>query len=1037
MNHPSEPGNLDVLWHVLSDAYLADESVCASEMLAQLDGAALESSSIVQHATGWVQSLRLSSTLSPLEAFLLEYRLDTQEGLVLMGLAESLLRIPDHATADRLIEDALSRGEWSVHFERSGSLLVNIATRGLQAGDKLLHPEQASSLWRRLLTRLGEPVARTLLRSAMGFLGHQFVLGETIDKAIRQSRSGVTCRYSFDMLGEAAMQAKDVEVYMKAYSDAIRALAGQVDIHTPLYSRPGISVKLSALHPRYEPWQRERVLRELTPRLLILAQQAREAGISMTLDAEESERLMLSLELFAEVFRHPALSGWEGFGLALQAYQKRARVVIDWLAELSRQGERRIPLRLVKGAYWDSEIKRAQQLGLAAYPVFTCKAVTDVSYLACAWRIRGYGTCFYPQFATHNAHSIAAIQSMFGTNGEYEFQRLHGMGEAIYALVQGDIQSLPVRIYAPVGSHDQLLPYLVRRILENGANNSFVQQLRDPALSVAQVCADPVAAVRASCGSVIPLPAQLYGSERTNAPGVNLADEREVSGLRRKLEQEIGREWRAEALISGVTSKGELLARYDPANPRHSVGQVIEADVEQVQQSLRIAAGAVNHWRQTSVVQRADYLDRTAELLITQRDELIALLVREAGKTQSDAVAEWREAIDFCRYYAALAGKLFVDGMVLPGATGEQNTLHWRGRGIFVCISPWNFPLAILVGQIAAALVAGNVVLAKPARQTPLIAHRAICLMYQAGIPTEVLQLLPGASDVLGPILLQDTRVAGVAFTGSTHSARAINRMLAQRQSPIASFIAETGGINAMIADSSALPEQVVRDALRSAFNSAGQRCSALRILFVQEEIAPRVIDMLVGAMTELRLGDPLDPATDIGPVIDAAAQQKLEDYVARQAAQGRLLHRIEVPLALSHGCYVAPSLIELPGMEELSEEIFGPVLHLVRYAAHDLDKVVASINASGYGLTFGIHSRIRSRIEQLSRQVQAGNIYINRDMIGAVVGTQPFGGEGLSGTGFKAGGPHYLYRFASEVCVTDNIAALGGNPGLLAQRDY
>lgn len=1037
MNHPSEPGKLDVLWQAISDAYLADEPACASAMLAQIDGAALASSSITQLAAGWVQSLRLSSAFSPLEAFLLEYRLDTQEGLVLMGLAESLLRIPDHATADRLIEDALSRGEWGVHFEHSGSWLVNLATRGLQVGDQLLHPEQASSTWRRLLTRLGEPVARTLLRRAMGFLGHQFVLGETIDKAIRQSRPDATSRYSFDMLGEAAMQAEDVETYMMSYSDAITALAGQVDIHSPLYSRPGISVKLSALHPRYEPWQRERVLRELSPRLLMLAQRAREAGISMTLDAEESERLMLSLEVFSEVFRHPALAGWEGFGLALQAYQKRARAVIDWLAELSRQGGRRIPLRLVKGAYWDSEVKRAQQLGLTAYPVFTCKAITDLSYLVCAWRIRGYGACFYPQFATHNAHTIAAIQSMFGTDGEYEFQRLHGMGEGLYALVQGGVQAVPVRVYAPVGSHEQLLPYLVRRILENGANNSFVQQLRDPALSVSQVCADPVAAVTASCRSVIPLPAQLYGDERANAPGVNLADEREAAGLRRKMDQVLGREWRAEPLIAGVAPRGELTARYDPANQRHGVGVVSEADVEQVQQAIMIAAGAVEHWRQSTALQRAAYLDRTAELLISQRDELIALLVREAGKTQPDAVAEWREAIDFCRYYAVLARKLFVTGMALPGATGEQNTLHWRGRGIFVCISPWNFPLAILVGQIAAALVAGNVVLAKPASQTPLIAYRAVSLMHQAGIPTEVLQLVTGASDVLGPVLLQDARVAGVAFTGSTYSARAINRMLAQRDSPIASFIAETGGINAMIADSSALPEQVVRDAVRSAFDSAGQRCSALRILFVQEEIAPRVIAMLKGAMAELRLGDPLDQATDIGPVIDLAARQKLETYAAQQDASGRLLYRCDVPLNLRHGHFVAPCLIELPGMEALAEEVFGPMLHLVRYAAADLDKVVASINASGYGLTFGIHSRIRSRIEQLSQQIQAGNIYINRDMIGAVVGTQPFGGEGLSGTGFKAGGPHYLYRFASEVCVTDNIAALGGNPGLLAQRDY
>jgi RHH-type transcriptional regulator, proline utilization regulon repressor / proline dehydrogenase / delta 1-pyrroline-5-carboxylate dehydrogenase len=1026
----------------IGELWLADESACLDVLLplARLDDAAHHR--VRERAEQLVRAVRAERVAAGgVDAFLREYDLSSNEGMVLMCLAEALLRIPDAATADKLIEDRLRQGDWEEHLGTSGSLFVNASTWGLMLAGRILRLDSGalddlSGYMRRLVARAGEPVVREALRHSMRMLGRQFVMGRTIEEALERARSAEhrAYRHSYDMLGEAALTAHDAQRYFDAYSRSIAAI-GTAAGSAAVYDAPGISVKLSALHPRYELAQRERVVDELTPRLLALAERARDAGIGLTVDAEESERLDLSLDLFETVYRAPSLTSYAGFGLALQAYQKRAIGVVEWLTRLAESVGRRIPVRLVKGAYWDAEIKRHQERGLAGYPVFTRKASTDVSYLACARRVLAAGESIYPMFATHNAHTLATILELAGARRDFEFQRLQGMGEELYAQVVGDEHlGVACRVYAPVGTHEDLLPYLVRRLLENGANTSFVNRIVDARVPVEVIVADPVAEVEALDARPHPriaLPRALYGT-RNNSSGVNLADPHALGGLAQQMQAAV-RPWTAAALVGGRALPGKETALYNPADRRQLVGTVHEADAGAVADAARLGAGAQPAWDRTPADARAGILERAADLFEAHRPELMALAVREAGKTIPDAVSEVREAVDYLRYYAQRAREDFGTPRRMPGPTGESNELWLEGRGVFACISPWNFPLAIFTGQIAAALAAGNAVLAKPAEQTPLIAARAVALLQQAGVPGEILHLLPGQGAEVGARMVADPNVAGVAFTGSTETAQLIHRALAAREGSLPVLIAETGGQNAMLADSSALAEQVAIDAVTSAFNSAGQRCSALRVLFVQEDIAPRVIDLLAGFMGELRIGDPAWLETDIGPVIDVQAQGALEQHKAWIRTQGVPIREIVPPSQCIHGSFVAPLAVEIPTLDLLEREVFGPILHVVRFRASDLDAVAQSINRTGYGLTLGVHSRIESQAQAFQRRCRVGNVYINRNQIGAVVGVQPFGGRGLSGTGPKAGGPHYLPRFACERTVTVNTAAVGGNASLLS----
>ncbi len=944
-----------------------------------------------------------------LDALLQEYHLASAEGVVMMCLAEALLRIPDAHTADRLIADKLAEGDWERHLGDSDSLLVNASTWGLMLTGRLVELDRVElgslrGWFGRLAVRLGEPVVRAALRQAMRVLGRQFVMGRGMGEALQRTRGARESRYSysFDMLGESAITAADASRYFAKYRDAISELARHTQQH-PSASAAGVSVKLSALHPRYEYGQHARVLRELAPRLLDLVNQARDAGVGLTVDAEEADRLELSLQLVEAVLVNAVTDGYSGFGLAVQAYQKRAYSVLEWLVQQARQRRRQITVRLVKGAYWDSEIKRAQERGLAGFPVFTRKMGTDVSYLACARLLAQSVDVIGPQFATHNAHTVAYVsQIMAGVGaGRFEFQRLHGMGEALYEQLGSD----QVRVYAPVGPHEDLLPYLVRRLLENGANTSFVNRILDERLPAEQVIADPIAEAdrtRPAAEPRILPPAQLFGSQRVNSRGVNFADGIEVRSLL------------AECAIA-----------------RPAVGGVAQASPQVVNLALAGASAAQAAWHGRGFEQRAAILECAADLFEAHRADLIASCVLEAGRTVPDSAAEVREAIDFLRYYAAQARTLGVETL-LTGTTGERNTLRVRGRGVFACISPWNFPVSIFTGQLSAALVTGNAVVAKPAEQTPLTAALAVQLLHRAGVPTEVLHLLPGGPEV-GEAVTTDPRVCGVVFTGSTQTSRSVERTLAARPGAIATLIAETGGINVMLVDSSALPEQLVLDVVTSAFNSAGQRCSALRVLALQEEIAPRVLELLAGQMDELVVGQPWHLATDVGPVIDDEALRALQDYAARITVGGRWQHRARIPTTAGAGRFFAPLAVEVPNLAAVEREVFGPVLHIVRYRACDLDGIVDSINRMGYGLTLGIHTRIDSAAQAIADRVQVGNIYVNRNMIGAVVGVQPFGGNGLSGTGPKAGGPYYLQRFVTEQVVTVNTAALGGNAGLLS----
>jgi RHH-type proline utilization regulon transcriptional repressor/proline dehydrogenase/delta 1-pyrroline-5-carboxylate dehydrogenase len=891
----------------------------------------------------------------------------------------------------------------------------------------------------RLLARSGEPLIRQAMTVAIRMLGGQFVLGRTIEEALERggdwARRGY--RFSFDMLGEAAMTHADAERYFASYGAAFDALGRTPDDGRSIFARNSVSVKLSALHPRFEQNQRTRVLKELVPRLVALAQAARAADAGLTLDAEEADRLDLQLDVLEATVSSPALSGWDGVGLAVQAYGKRATAVIDWLAALARERGRRIPVRLVKGAYWDTEIKRAQEQGLESYPVFTRKAATDTSYLACARALLANPGAFFPMFATHNAHTLAVVHALGAETADYEFQRLHGMGEALYEQVVGVAPfDAACRIYAPVGAHEDLLAYLVRRLLENGANTSFVNRLADDEAPIAAIVADPVDTIAACVprqNPRIPLPAAMFPGRR-NSAGVLLSEPSRSGVLLGYIKRALADPVVAQPLISGTAQPGAAVPVTDPARAERPAGAVIAAAAAQVDRAVIEASAAQNAWDRLGGESRAAILERAAELFEAHQPLLVGLCAREAGKTVPNGVGDVREAVDFLRYYAARARADFAAPLVLPGPTGERNELSLHGRGVFACISPWNFPVAIFTGQIAAALAAGNAVVAKPAEQTPLTAFTATRLLHQAGVPGEVLQFLPGAGPEIGGGLVRHDGVAGVAFTGSTEVAQLIHRQLANRGGAIATLIAETGGLNAMIADSTALPEQLVRDALASAFDSAGQRCSALRVLFVQEDIAPRVLALLEGAMAELRLGDPLSLDTDVGPVIDADALAALHAHAERMGREGRLIAR--APLAkdvAESGNFFAPLVFEIDGIGRLTREVFGPILHVVRYEARELDAVCAAINATGYGLTLGVHSRIGATAELVRSRVRVGNLYVNRNQIGAVVGAQPFGGEGLSGTGPKAGGQHYLQRFAVERVVCTNTTAAGGNASLLS----
>ncbi len=1038
----------------ITAAWLRDETETVNDLLAQASLPPVEREQVIDLAAGLVTRVRArSKDQSAVESFMRQYDLSSEEGVLLMCVAEALLRIPDKATADKLIRDKLGEANWKKHLGQSESLFVNASTWGLMLTGHLVNLSENTrhdfgGALRRLVGRAGEPAIRLAVRQAMRIMGHQFVMGRSIDEALDRcaKKEYAVYRYSYDMLGESALTSETAERYQQDYRDAIAAIGarGPFANHT---EAPSISVKLSALHPRYEVPKRELARRQLGEKLLELSQLAMHYGIALSVDAEEADRLELSLDIIGDVFAHPSLQGWNGLGIVVQAYSKRTPFVIDWLIETARAANRRWYVRLVKGAYWDAEIKRAQENGLAGYPVYTRKPNTDVSYLACARKLFGAGVeLIYPQFATHNAHSIAAVHHL-AQGRPYEYQRLHGMGTDLYAEVIGPQNlNVPCRVYAPVGTHEDLLPYLVRRLLENGANTSFVNRVVDETLPVRELVADPCETVRSFVSIPhprIPLPVNLYGENaalaqhsnfvsRKNSMGVNFSNDNELKAMADAVNAHAG-PWTAAPLVPGASANGPTVQVTNPADRRQTVGSYVSADSTTVDKALSNAVAAQGNWDRLPAASRAAILEHAAEQLEARRGEFIALCVREAGKSLPDAIAEIREAADFLRYYATMARRLFGQPEQLPGPTGETNQLFLNGRGVFVCISPWNFPLAIFLGQISAALAAGNSVIAKPAEQTSLIGHAAVKLLHDAGIPLDVLQYLPGDGATVGVALTKDPRVSGVAFTGSTDTAWAINRALAARNAPIAALIAETGGQNAMIADSSALPEQIVKDVIASAFQSAGQRCSAARVLFVQEDIADKVCAMLTGAMAELKVGDPGQLSTDVGPVIDADALKILVDHAARMDKEAEKIGEVTLdPATTAHGTFFAPRAYEIPSLATLTREVFGPVLHIIRWKGSELAQVVEQINATGYGLTLGIHSRIDDTVEYIATHARVGNCYVNRNQIGAVVGVQPFGGENLSGTGPKAGGPHYLLRFAGERTLTINTTAAGGNASLL-----
>ncbi len=1026
-------------WDELDRNKYRDEREVVAELLAAEPLTPDGRAAVLNDAIGLVESARKSQKRQGVvESFLQEFSLGTREGLALMCLAEALLRTPDADTRDRLIAEKIGSADWASHLGQSDSLFVNASTWGLMLTGKLVDVDEEAradlpNFLKRLVGRLGEPVIRQAVATAVKIMGEQFVVGRTIEAALKRSdRENWLC--SFDMLGEGARTAADAERYEKIYADAIEAVGKTAKGEGPERGH-GVSVKLSALSPRYQAVQEDRVWEELYPRILRLALIAAKYDINYTIDAEEADRLALSLKLLERLAREPALGDWQGLGLAVQAYQKRTTETVAKLAELAKSLGRRLMVRLVKGAYWDTEIKLAQVNGRTDYPVFTTKPATDLNYLVCAKALIEASPHIFCQFATHNAHTLAAVHRMAADRGvTIEFQRLHGMGEALYDGAKVEWGDVVVRAYAPVGGHEELLPYLVRRLLENGANSSFVHALLDERVPAADVAADPITSVEAQPDRhpKIPVPMNIYG-DRKNSLGrdYSQASDRELHAA--ALERVD-----SEKLTAGPIIGGKLRAGVNPqdvTNPydrSRVLGHVSEASVEDVDAAVGAAAEAQVAWDRLGGAGRAPVLRAMADALEADLDRLVALLSREAGKTLNDGVAEVREAADFCRYYALLAERDFGGRQTLKGPTGETNELVLHGRGVFAAISPWNFPLAIFTGQIAAALAAGNAVVAKPAEQTPLIAAEAVRLYYKAGLNPDLLALVPGRGETVGVALTNHPGIDGVAFTGGTDTANAINRGLAARPGAIIPFIAETGGLNGMFVDTTALKEQIIDDVILSAFGSAGQRCSALRVLYAPKDSADALIEGLKGALAAQVLGDPTDAKTDIGPVIDAESRANLEAHVERLSKEAKIIARAELPAGADKGDLFAPTIAEIPTPDFLEREVFGPILHVYRYEPKDLEKVAGKLAARGFGLTLGVHSRIDAFAKEVMELVPAGNVYVNRSIIGAVVGVQPFGGEGLSGTGPKAGGPNSLIRYAAEKAISINIAAQGGDPALL-----
>lgn len=1033
----------------LNRYYHRDENEAVNDLLVAYAATGNHQAAIKSRARKMIETVRdKRRSFGGIDKFLNEFGLTTKEGIALMCLAEALLRIPDSTTADKMIKDKIGGADWDQHLGRADDLFVNASTWALMLTGKVIgdideHKDNSiSSMTSRMVTKLGEPVVRQAMLHAMKIMGQQFVMGRTIDEALTRAKDDEKqgYRHSFDMLGEGARTVADAKSYFDAYDKAIDAIGKAANGRGPVEA-PGISVKLSAINPRYEYGLREYCVPDLSGKVLELARKCASYGIGMTVDAEEAHRLEMSLEIIRNVAKDPSLKGWDGFGLAVQAYQKRCGDTIDFLKDLCGETGQKLMVRLVKGAYWDSEIKYAQVNGFPGYPVFTRKAATDLSYMVNAHKLLQNRDKFYPMLATHNAYTVAGIIEMAGQDQTgFEFQRLHGMGEPLFHQITGkEAGKYPCRIYAPVGSHQDLLPYLVRRLLENGANTNFVNRLQNDKVPVDEMLVDPAEYLKPlpqKQHPKIPMPSDLYGDSRANSSGIEFANSDVSQSLLDEIHAAAEETYHAAPVINGQASAGTTENVTDPTDHSRIVGEVIMATEQDMKAALDAAHAGFTTWHKTPAPFRADALRRAADMMESRMPELMALCIREAGKTLHDAVAEIREAVDFCRYYAAEGEKHFGDGILLPGPTGESNRLTLEGRGVFLCISPWNFPLAIFLGQVSAALMAGNSVIAKPAEQTPLIAALAVSILHEAGIPASALHFLPARGEDAGKYLVPDQRIAGVCFTGSTEVAQLINRTLAARKGAIIPLIAETGGQNAMIADSSALPEQIIDDIVTSAFRSAGQRCSALRVLFLQDGIADKVIHMLNGACKELRLGDPLLLSTDIGPVIDAEAANSLKKHIDKMEISAKKVAEVPMPSGFENGTFISPRAYEIKSLSELEHEVFGPILHIVRFKSSELESVIEQINTTGYGLTFGIHSRIDHSIEQACTHVRAGNCYVNRSMIGAVVGVQPFGGHGLSGTGPKAGGPYYLLRFANEKTVTVNTTASGGNTTLVSLNE-
>ena len=1010
------------------------EKECVEELLKHTKIFQDAADSIFKKAEEYVSIIRKSDKTSGVENFISQYGLSKKEGVMIMCLAESLLRIPDSTTANALIHDKFIDTNWEKYLGNSKSIFVNSSTWGLMLTGglvKLGKKENSGSISKTIgsmVSRFSEPVIREALKKAMEILGTQFVVGNTIKKALAKGEilEGRGYMLSYDMLGEGARSEKQAEEFFNSYMEAAGEV-GAVGTSKKLFENPGISVKLSALSPSYELVKEREVMENLLPRLKEIIRVAMESNISISIDAEESRRLDISLKVYDELLKDKEFKSYDGIGFVLQAYQKRAIPVLDYLHDKAKAGNRRLAVRLVKGAYWDSEIKYAQELGLEGYPVFTRKSHTDVSYLACASKLLDAQKQFYPQFASHNALSVASILEVAG-NKEFEFQRLFGMGESFYEQLIG---KMPIRIYAPVGKYEELLPYLIRRLLENGANTSFVNLVVDEKEPIGEILKNPLKRAKKTGGSPredIPIPKKLY-KDRKNSRGYDFGNSHHLSEISKKINN---KNYRIGGIICGKELKGKEHEIKSPQDYKTTIGVAANTTKADIDKAIDAASKSFSKWNEMGVDARAKIIEKFADLLQKNEADILSLLVNEAGKTLKDSVSEIREAIDFCRYYAAKAREDFVP-KELVGPTGEKNQLHLEGKGVFACISPWNFPLAIFAGQVVAALVTGNTVIAKPAEQTPLIANLAIKLLLEAGVPNDVIHLIIGDGAKTGSQITSNEKIVGVAFTGSTETAKNINLSLAKRDGPIATLIAETGGQNAMIVDSTCLPEQAVDDIIISAFGSSGQRCSALRVLYLQDDIAGKVIELLKGAMEKLKIGNPADPETDIGPVIDWEARKNLRSHIEKMKKTAKLIYACE-PVELN-GHFLEPHAFEIKSIDILTKEHFGPILHVVRYKSSDLEKVIEEINSSNFGLTFGLHSRIEGRMVEMLSKIKAGNIYVNRSMIGATVGVQPFGGMNLSGTGPKAGGPNYLHGFVNEKTFTVNVAAIGGNLELLTKE--